>query len=604
VAILDNRTLIADAEVVDPTGNGIWEDETGSNMGVGTNTIHIEGSGSISKRISATLGAILFNYEASTDLSGSVIYAWINVSTPAALDTFAGGGIRMRFTGNTVTDWFDVFLEGSDTYNGGWLMLVVDVDDAKTASDAVNGTPPATTAIERVGIVFDVTGMAAGADDNCLVDAMWSLAAATPGIIVAGQNASNPWTFEDIVQAADVADDTKAWGTCSRLSNGTIALNTPVQFGQDDSTQDEFEDFNEVIGFDLNPVPDGFYGLSQVAGTGQSDVTMGIKTGSGDDATGAQGIVVTSGGPRWFMDFNDPDIDSAGFYGCQLQHGGDFLLDDVAVEVISTNYIDCVYALISNSLQLRIASIAPATADGVAFMQTDQLDDIRYSRFEFLDGHAIELVTPLDATQASVENVFDAGFGADGTNDAALYNNQAGAVVISRTGGTAPTVRNGTSASTTINATVNFELSNVVSGTTFNLDGIFTLATAGATWNDTGDSIIRMTASVPSSFATSGDVRLWNGTYYETYAYTGISGTDLTGVTPTLSQDFSAAKALLVMIAPKSITLDPHTENVEANQQFEAMLANGSGSPVYKPEFFEDNAAAGFSRRVAQIEDA
>lgn len=491
MAITDNRTLIADAEVVDPGGAGVWEDETGSNMGVGPDTRHIEGSGSISQRISQAIGAVLWNFESAQDFTGSVIYVWMNMTTPASLDTAAGGGIRMRFTGATVTDWFDVFLEGADTYNGGWKMLVVDVDLAKAASDAVNGTPPATTAIERVGIVFDVTGMAAGADANCLVDAMWSLAAATPGIIVAGQNASNPWTLEDIVQAADISDDTKAWGTCNRLLNGTVEVNTPIQFGLDDVTQDEFADTNEVMGFADNPVPDGFYGLSIVAGSGACDVDFGLKTGSGNDATGAQGFIITSGGPRWFIDFDDADLDGANLYGCTLIGGGTFELDDDLVDFASVTMIDCEKAHLSNANVVRLSVVAPATADGVAFCDTDDLGDIANSSFEFSDGHGIEILSGGPSSQNNIGNIFLGAYGgtpgdnntpSSGSTDAMIYNNSADDKIFNRSGGgTQPSFRNGASATSDDVAAIsltftpletNSEVRLYETGTNTQIDGV------------------------------------------------------------------------------------------------------------------------------------
>lgn len=607
--ITDNRSLVDSANAV---GNWVVAvSGGGSSLTVDTD-VKIQGTGSLAEQISSSRRGALYNYTTTQDLTDTVFYLWVNCGVVGLLDTLANGGFTIRFTGPTVTDFFEVYVGGSDSWpnsvEGGWTQFVVDASVARAAAITngwTGGTAPAITAVQHVGYTAVTATVMTKAADNTWIDEVQSLAVGTPGVIVEGRNGgTTDWDSDDIVTQLGVDV-----GTFRDGPGGSYVINTPVQFGINDTTTHGFADTNkEWLWDDQEYIAAGFYKLSALGNSGgTTDVDFGLKTGTGDAAVGAQGLTISAApaGERWDMDFNDPDLDSINFYGCNLKHGGDFLLDDVAVEVISTNYIDCVYALVSNSLQLKIASIAPATADGVAFMQTDQLDDIRYSRFEFTDGHAIELVTPLDAAQASVENEFDAAFGADGTNDAALYNNQAGAVVISRTGGTAPTVRNGTSASTTINATVTFSLSNVVSGTTFNLDGIFTLVASGASWNGTGDSTIRMTASIPSSFATSGDVRLWNGTYYETYAYTGVSGTDLTGVTPTLSQDFSAAKALLVMVAPKTITLDPHTENVEANQQFEAMLAKATGAPpLYRPEFFEDNAGSGFSRRVAQQEDA
>ena len=606
--ITDNRALVDSANAV---GNWVVAVAGGGSSLTLDTDVKIEGTGSLAEQISSARRGALYNYTTTQDLTGEVFYLWINCGIVGLLDIKANGGFTVRFAGPTITNYFEVYVGGSDSWpvsvEGGWTQFVVDVGLARSTAITngwTGGTAPALTAVQHVGYTAVTAGTMTKTADNTWIDELRSLSVDTPGIIVEGRNGgSTDWDSDDIVTQL-----TTAAGTFLDGAGGSYVLNTPIQFGINDTSTHGFADTNkEWLWADQEFILDGFYKLSALGNSGgTTNVNIGLKTGTGDAATGAQGLTITAApaGALWDMDFNDANLDAINFYGCNLKHGGDFLLDDAAVECITVNYIDCLYALVSNSLQLRINSIAPATLDGVAFMQTDQLDDIRYSTFQFGDGHAIELVTPLDATQASVENTFDAGFGADGTNDAALYNNQAGAVVISRTGGTAPTVRNGTSASTTINATVLFSLTNVVSSTSFNLDGIFALATAGATWNNTGDSIIRMTASIPSSFAASGDVRLWNGTYYETYAYTGKSGTDLTGVTPTLSQDFSAAKALLVMIAPKLITLDPHTENIEANQQFEAMLAKATGGTVYKPEFFEDNAGSGFARRVAQIEDA
>lgn len=63
-------------------------------------------------------------------------------------------------------------------------------------------------------------------------------------------------------------------------------------------------------------------------------------------------------------------------------------------------------------------------------------------------GHAIEVTQP--GTFAFVGNTF-AGYGLDGTTDAAIYNNSGGHVVLNVSGGgDAPTVRNGTGATTDV----------------------------------------------------------------------------------------------------------------------------------------------------------
>lgn len=77
-------------------------------------------------------------------------------------------------------------------------------------------------------------------------------------------------------------------------------------------------------------------------------------------------------------------------------------------------------------------------------------------------GHAIEITAPGTYTLAG--NSF-AGYGADGTIDAAVYNNSGGAVTLNITGGgSTPTVRNGAGASTTVVSGATLTLTGLVSG--------------------------------------------------------------------------------------------------------------------------------------------
>jgi hypothetical protein len=217
-----------------------------------------------------------------------------------------------------------------------------------------------------------------------------------------------------------------------------------------------FSDTNQIILWEDQPyVPSDLYKLSALgdAGAGTTTVTLGIKTGTGDTATGSQGctFAAASTGQRWTMDFDDANLSSIGLYGCSFIHGGDFQLGSSAIECISTLYIDCTSATVSNSRQQRCSIIDANTADGVGFMTTDDLSDIKYCSFSFSDGHGVTLTTPRVASQTSLGNSY-IGYGSTGSNDAAIYNNSAGSVTISVSGGDTPTYRNGTSASTTVNA--------------------------------------------------------------------------------------------------------------------------------------------------------
>lgn len=85
-------------------------------------------------------------------------------------------------------------------------------------------------------------------------------------------------------------------------------------------------------------------------------------------------------------------------------------------------------------------------------------------------GHAIEITQP--GTYTFSGNTFS-GYGANGTTDAAIYNNSGGAVTLNITGGgDTPTVRNGTGATTTINNNVQITLEGVVVGSAIRVEKV------------------------------------------------------------------------------------------------------------------------------------
>ena len=463
MAILDGRTLLDDADA-----DTNWVDTAGG-TGLGVDTeIFIQGGGtpaSIPYSLGNSIAGVMYNAGSAQDWSNNHFYIWFNCSLGGNLDTKASGGVRVRFAGATIGDYFEVFVDGKDTYSGGWKMLVVDIEKAKTASDGVGGTPPATNAIQYVGVTGDTAGFMPRKVDNFWVDAIWRLPSGTAGINVEGTNSGPDWTWDDIVAAAA----TNPWGTCTK-ANGVVFINTPITFGANDAVTHGFSDTNQVIAWEDKLVADAFYGIDVIGGSGTQSFELGIKTGTGDTATGAQGCVITadSAGVRWYLDADDANVDAANFYGCQFSHGADFQLDDAQVSTISTLFLDCTSATVSNAGDfLRNSIVAANTADGVAFITTDDLSDIKYCAFAFSDGHAIELTTPNTSSQTTLGNTFT-GYGSDATNDAAVYNNSgSGLVTISVTGGVggdSPTVRNGTSATTSVESSVTVRVEGVTEG--------------------------------------------------------------------------------------------------------------------------------------------
>ncbi|MDX1493535.1 MAG: hypothetical protein R3253_05730 [Longimicrobiales bacterium] len=502
--ITDNRTLVDSADSATP-----YDSLSGAAAGTLDTDIKVQGSGSVSGFITNSLAGILYDAGSAQNWANNVFYVWVNCGIVGLLDTKANGGFRIRFCGATVTDFFEFYVGGSDSWptavEGGWVQFVVDIE--ATPSNT-GGTPPATSAVRYVGWAGVTGGTMPKMVDNTWIDEIRRLPDGNPGVIIEGQNnGPTDWSWEDVISQLGVGV-----GTVKLGPGGSIVLNTPVQFGINDATTHGFSDTNKILLWENQEfAPSDLYKLSALGNSGgTTNVTFGVKTGTGDDATGAQGVTIAAaaGGVRWAMDFDDPNLDAINFYGCSLQHGGDFQLDNSAVSCISTAYVDCSSAVVSNSEQLRCKVIDANTADGVAFMTTDDLGDLVFCEFEFSDGHAIELTTPRVANQTSKGNRFSGyALQAGNANDRAIYNNTAGAVAISVTSGgvgTEHSYRNGTSASTTVNANTNVTFTGMKDNTEVRVydagDGSeiagIENATAGSpgnrsfTWSDASGNVV------------------------------------------------------------------------------------------------------------------
>lgn len=486
-AISDNRPLLYAFDATTDVTN-----VAGAGAGTADTDTAIEGSPptSITFNLTSAVQGLLWNKGSTADYTGSHIYVWVNIGVAGLLQIKTSGGLRFRFCGATVTDFFEAYIAGSDTYTGGWRMFVIDVDAVAASPDNTGGTPPSKTVIQYLGVVGDTGGTMTKKQDNFWVDAMWELPSATPGILVEGDNAAANWSWPDVL-AASVAG---AWGMAQESPGGTIVLNAPVRIGTNDATTHGFLDTNSRLEWADEPVATGLYGITVVGGSGTQSCVMGIKTGAGDDATGAQGVSIAAkaSGVRWYFDGNDANIDALGLYGCTFSHGADFDLDNANVETISCTFLDCTSAPVTGSRFQRCKVIDANTADGVAFCFTDDLGDLKFCEFEFSDGHGVELVTPRVASQTSKGNRFT-GYGATATNDAAIKNDTGGAVAISTTGGalvSEHTYLNGASASTTVTGavtltvtpiTVGSEVRAYETGTSTEVDGV---ESAGSTSQD------------------------------------------------------------------------------------------------------------------------
>ena len=356
--IRDNRILVTAADSV-----ANFDNLSGAAAGTLDNEIFIEGTGSIGRSIGSSRIGLLFDAGSAQDWSSNVFYIWINCGIVGLLDTRANAGFTIRFCGNTVTDWFEVFAGGSDFWpkaiQGGWVQFVIDIEEARRIAvtpdsptlGGTGGTPPATSAIRYVGFT-GITTIMPRMVDNTWIDAVYRLPFGEPGIIVEGNAGGSPevdYDWDDILFAADFTDPNKAWGT-AKILDGVIFLNTPVQFGSNtgspevptspDPGNHKFSDTNRVIAWEEHDfITDDFYNFTIVGDNVNSQsFSAGVKSGD----TGSQGWIVTasSAAPRWSLISKDLYIDNSQWLGSTLIHTRIIDIDNPFTEMRNTFLID------------------------------------------------------------------------------------------------------------------------------------------------------------------------------------------------------------------------------------------------------------------------
>lgn len=343
--ITDNRTLIDAAD----TAGTVWVDIADAAAAVDTE-IKVEGTGSVGEFCTTTRAGTFYKFAADTDLSNNHIYMWFNCGIVGLLATKANSGLTFRARGPTITNFLEWDIAGSDdyppTFEGGWTMIVVDLESTPTRT---GGTPPLTTAIRSIGMTFITASVMPRMADNCWVDEVRRLPDGSPGIIVQGRNGgATDWKWSDL--PTELTSDN---GTAIAGPAGSILLNTPVEFFVDDASVHAFSSLNEVVLWeDKEFAAADLYKITVLgAASGSSDWKMGAKTGSGAAATGAQGgsIIADSAGVRWDFDGDIANIDSCNLYGVAMVHGGDFQVDAAAIEVITSLFVDTTSVEASNS---------------------------------------------------------------------------------------------------------------------------------------------------------------------------------------------------------------------------------------------------------------
>jgi hypothetical protein len=200
-------------------GGGTWTDYGTGGGSVSTTATFLSGTTARGRKFTAARG---FGFEVNasgTDLSNSIIL--VRVLVNGGLDNaLSAGGIMIRLedTSANISDWY---VAGSDTYNGGWVELVIDTANAESAN---SGTAASLSAIQYVGIFLDPTA-SSGGDPNVYVDEILSMP--NTGLTLTGNTTQ---LFDEL----GAWDDTSLYGIITRKS-GVVFSKCPLILSPDAS---------------------------------------------------------------------------------------------------------------------------------------------------------------------------------------------------------------------------------------------------------------------------------------------------------------------------------------------------------------------------------
>jgi len=205
--------------------------------------------------------------------------------------------------------------------------------------------------------------------------------------------------------------------------------------------------FDEIVAFADAPVAVGFYEVA-VSEPNDTDITTAVFDGT----------IIIAANPivaRWSFTVDTDSTPQVTISSCVFVGWDVFTVMDSDISISSTKFVDGT-KMYHGPVAMDACTFVNANTDSDAsLIETVYPQLITNSAFMAdVGGHALELGTATDTDFAFDGNIF-VGYGADGSESAAIYNNSGKAITINLTNtASTPTIRNGGGASTTVLNTV------------------------------------------------------------------------------------------------------------------------------------------------------
>jgi len=433
------------ARLDDAEANTDWGSIGGGAGGALETDFKYQGSNCFARKGATAQRGIFLSDNVDSDLSGAgsfetVMFKFI-CTTPGLLDLLSVPGMRLEVgsgstTASPSTNFHFYDVQGSDVYpvDKSWLVLPIDPNIASHRT-GTTGTP-GLTVVDYYALRFDQT--AVSKSPNQALDAVDIGAGLT---LTGGDGADPDGVWQDFADH-DFGTAANRFGYVREVDG---APNVFLVFGQlviGTATVAVFLDnTGATLVFPDGLFAAGFSGITVDLQTAATDVDFvdssffGKGTKAGEDTRPTLTVTGTLGA----FDILNSVLDA--FAGIILT---------VACTITGGKVTNSEKITQAGATLDGIEISGATTADGVAFIESDDLAKIKNCKFTFSDGHAIEITAV--GTYTFTGNTFT-GYGADGTNDAAIFNDSGGLVTINLAGGgSVPTIRNGAGASTVVNA--------------------------------------------------------------------------------------------------------------------------------------------------------
>jgi hypothetical protein len=325
----------------------------GGGPGVSVNAdVLIQGTGALGRRVDNGTGGYALDLGTANTLDfspgganeGEHIFFWVNILQPDLIN-----GMYLRLSedasvpaaGNSLD--YEIF--PANPYSGGWYRAVI---DPRATPAVINGSASHTSslnAVRWIGFFFDM-GNVGGTSPNCNIDAIDR----GRGLIVTGGSATDKITWDTINTVA--TSNANAYGLIEKRS-GVFFMKGEWQFG-DATNNCYFQDNDQTVVWEgnytvnrnatprtISAVADDLNRLILVEGTGTTDFINGIKSGTGNDATGTNGCAYQTAPvfdgvtTNLAFDFSDADITNVELFGCRFRGCTGSSLEDTSITFCS-----------------------------------------------------------------------------------------------------------------------------------------------------------------------------------------------------------------------------------------------------------------------------